>query len=44
MITRWPDFQSWEKKVIYVPTTPPELEMMRTSAEAGPIRTSDKAT
>src|SRR4026207_1468074 len=44
MITRWPDFRSWDKKVIYGPTTPPELEMMRTSAEIGPIRASDKAT
>jgi hypothetical protein len=44
MITRWPDLRSWEKKVKYGSTTPPELEMIRTSAEAGPMRLSDKAT
>jgi hypothetical protein len=44
MITRWPDLRSWEKKVKYGSTTPPELEMIRTSADAGPTRLSDKAT
>jgi hypothetical protein len=43
MTTRWPDFRSWEKKVRYGPTTPPELEMIRTSPRAGPTRLSDKA-
>jgi hypothetical protein len=43
MITLWPDLRSWEKKVKYGPTTPPELEMIRTSAEAELMRLSDKA-
>jgi hypothetical protein len=44
MTTLWPDFRTCAKKFKYDPATPPALDRIRTSAKAGPMTTSDKAT